>query len=77
MRGVVFMGMGEPFFNYDNVIRAARIFADPSGAAISGRAITISTSGVVPTIRRFTGRAPSLSTGRLAHRRDPGASGAR
>ncbi len=54
VRGVVFMGMGEPFLNYDNVIRAARIFADPSGAAISGRAITISTSGVVPTLRRFT-----------------------
>ena len=54
LRGVVFMGMGEPFLNYDNVIRAARIFADPSGGAISGRAITISTSGVVPAIRRFT-----------------------
>ncbi|MDB4968743.1 MAG: Ribosomal large subunit methyltransferase [Myxococcales bacterium] len=54
IRGVVFMGMGEPFLNYDNVIRAARIFADPSGGAISGRAITISTSGVVPAIRRFT-----------------------
>lgn len=54
VRGVVFMGMGEPFLNYDNVIRAARIFADPSGAAISGRAITISTAGVVPAIRRFT-----------------------
>jgi len=54
VRGVVFMGMGEPFLNYDAVIRAARIFADPSGGAISGRAITISTSGVVPAIRRFT-----------------------
>jgi 23S rRNA (adenine2503-C2)-methyltransferase len=54
VRGVVFMGMGEPLLNYDNVIRAARIFADPSGAAISGRAITISTAGVVPAIRRFT-----------------------
>ena len=54
VRGVVFMGMGEPFLNYDNVIRAARIFADPSGGAISGRAITISTAGVVPAIRRFT-----------------------
>ena len=54
VRGVVFMGMGEPLLNYDNVIRAARIFADPSGLAISGRAITISTAGVVPAIRRFT-----------------------
>jgi 23S rRNA (adenine2503-C2)-methyltransferase len=54
IRGVVFMGMGEPLLNYDAVIRAARIFADPSGAAISGRAITISTAGVVPAIHRFT-----------------------
>ena len=54
VRGVVFMGMGEPLLNYDQVIRAARIMADPSGLAISGRAITISTAGVVPAIRRFT-----------------------
>lgn len=54
VRGVVFMGMGEPFLNYEAVIRAARIFSDPSGAAISGRAITISTAGVVPAIRRYT-----------------------
>jgi 23S rRNA (adenine2503-C2)-methyltransferase len=54
IRGVVFMGMGEPFLNYDAVIKAARIFADPSGGAISGRAITISTAGVVPAIRRYT-----------------------
>jgi 23S rRNA (adenine2503-C2)-methyltransferase len=54
VRGVVFMGMGEPLLNYDAVVRAARIFADPSGAAISGRAITISTAGVVPAIRRYT-----------------------
>ena len=54
VRGVVFMGMGEPLLNYDQVVKAARIFADPSGLAISGRAITISTAGVVPAIRRFT-----------------------
>jgi 23S rRNA (adenine2503-C2)-methyltransferase len=54
VRGAVFMGMGEPFLNYDNVIRAARIMMDPTALAISGRAITISTAGVVPAIRRFT-----------------------
>jgi 23S rRNA (adenine2503-C2)-methyltransferase len=54
VRGVVFMGMGEPLLNYDNVVRAGRIMADPSGMAIAGRAITISTAGVVPAIRRFT-----------------------
>jgi 23S rRNA (adenine2503-C2)-methyltransferase len=54
IRGVVFMGMGEPFLNYDNVIGAARILCDPAGAAIAAKAITISTAGVVPMIRRFT-----------------------
>jgi 23S rRNA (adenine2503-C2)-methyltransferase len=75
VRGVVFMGMGEPLLNYDAVVRAARIFADPSGAAIAGRAITISTAGVVPAIRRYTrDRLPfrlaiSLHAGTAAKRR--------
>jgi 23S rRNA (adenine2503-C2)-methyltransferase len=54
VRGVVFMGMGEPFLNYENVIRAARIFSNPSGPAIAAKAISISTAGVLPAIRRFT-----------------------
>src|SRR6267154_73106 len=54
VRGVVFMGMGEPFLNYDEVIRAARILCHPSGACIDARSITVSTAGIVPEIRRFT-----------------------
>lgn len=54
VRGVVFMGMGEPMLNYDNVIQAARIFTQSCGMAIGGKAITISTAGVAPAIRRFT-----------------------
>lgn len=54
VRGVVFMGMGEPFLNYARVMNAAQIFSDPSGLAIDAKAITISTVGVVPMIRRFT-----------------------
>jgi 23S rRNA (adenine2503-C2)-methyltransferase len=53
-RGVVFMGMGEPMLNYDRVIKAARIFSEPCGMAINSKAITISTVGIVPAIRRFT-----------------------
>jgi 23S rRNA (adenine2503-C2)-methyltransferase len=53
VRGVVFMGMGEPLLNYDNVMRAARVFCDPAGPAIAAKAISISTAGVVPAIRRF------------------------
>src|SRR5438132_13156960 len=54
VRGVVFMGMGEPFLNYEQVIAAARILSHPAGGQIDARAITISTAGIVPAIRRFT-----------------------
>lgn len=52
--GVVFQGQGEPFQNYDNVIRAAEILRDPCGAQIRGDRITISTVGIVPMIERYT-----------------------
>lgn len=52
---IVFMGMGEPFANYDNVLKAVRIFNDPDGIAIGARRITLSTCGVVPGIRRLAG----------------------
>ncbi|MFN0149970.1 MAG: radical SAM protein [bacterium] len=54
VRGVVFMGMGEPFLNYSESIRAARILSHSAGFAIDGRGITISTAGIVPAIRRYT-----------------------
>jgi 23S rRNA (adenine2503-C2)-methyltransferase len=54
VRGVVFMGMGEPLLNYDRVMRAAEVLAEPCGPAVDARAITISTVGIVPMIRRFT-----------------------
>jgi 23S rRNA (adenine2503-C2)-methyltransferase len=54
VRGVVFMGMGEPMLNYERVVQAARIFSEPVGLGISAKAITISTVGIVPMIRRFT-----------------------
>jgi 23S rRNA (adenine2503-C2)-methyltransferase len=54
VRGVVFMGMGEPMLNYANVIQAATILSESCGMAIAGKAITISTVGIVPGIRRYT-----------------------
>ena len=54
VRGVVFMGMGEPLLNYDRVMRASRVLSEPCGMAIAAKAITISTVGIVPMIRRFT-----------------------
>lgn len=52
--GAVFMGQGEPFANYDQVIRAAQVLADPNGGRIKQEAITISTVGLVPQIDRYT-----------------------
>jgi 23S rRNA (adenine2503-C2)-methyltransferase len=54
VRGVVFMGMGEPLLNYEPVMTAARILCEPCGLAIAAKAITISTAGIVPGLRRFT-----------------------
>src|SRR5204863_8003705 len=61
--GAVFMGMGEPFLNYDRVLAAAELLRCPYGASIGARAITISTVGLVPEIDRFTaeGRGFRLS----------------
>lgn len=50
---IVFMGMGEPLFNYDQVKKAVEILNDSNGINFSKRKITISTSGVVPEIIRF------------------------
>ena len=50
---IVFMGMGEPFANYDNVIKAVRILNDFDGIAIGARRMTLSTCGVVPGIERL------------------------
>ena len=47
---VVFMGIGEPFDNYDNVINAIHIINNPKGLNIGARHISISTSGLVPKI---------------------------
>jgi 23S rRNA (adenine2503-C2)-methyltransferase len=53
VRGVVFMGMGEPLLNYDAVVTAGRVLCEPCGPAIPAKAITISTIGIVPGIRRL------------------------
>jgi len=50
---IVFMGMGEPFYNYDAVIRAADLLHRKPGLALGARHITISTAGVIPGLERF------------------------
>ena len=50
---VVFMGIGEPLDNYDNVVNAIRIINNPKGINIGARHISISTSGLVPKIYKL------------------------
>ena len=50
---IVFMGIGEPFDNYDNVMKAIRIINHPKGLNIGARHISVSTSGIVPRIYDF------------------------
>ena len=54
---IVFMGMGEPLHNYDNVMKAFRILIHPRGLAISSRRITISTVGLIPALERLKNEA--------------------
>jgi 23S rRNA (adenine2503-C2)-methyltransferase len=51
--GVVFQGQGEPFQNYDAVMRAAAVLRDPNGLRIRGESITISTVGIPAAIDRY------------------------
>jgi len=50
---IVFMGMGEPFLNYKNVIKASNIMNDKNAFNIGARRITISTAGILPKINQF------------------------
>lgn len=50
---VVYMGMGEPFDNYDEVLKSVRLLNHPDGLNVGARRITLSTSGLIPGIRRL------------------------
>lgn len=51
---IVYMGMGEPFLNYDAVMKSIRILNDHEGFNLGARSFTISTVGIIPGIERFT-----------------------
>ena len=53
VKNVVFMGMGEPFDNFDNVVQAVRVMSDPRGLDIAHSHITISTAGLADGIRKL------------------------
>lgn len=50
---LVFMGMGEPLLNYDNLGQAVEMFNSPQGFGLGARSMTISTAGLVPQIKRL------------------------
>ncbi len=53
VRNIVFMGMGEPLFNYEAVIEAIKIINDPKKFGIGVRHITVSTVGILPGIQKL------------------------
>lgn len=53
LTNIVIMGMGEPLANYNNTIKAIEVLTDPLGPAIGARRITLSTSGLVPRIKKL------------------------
>ncbi len=60
LSNIVFMGMGEPLYNLDNVADAIDIISDNEGIAISRRRITVSTSGVVPELEALGNRTAAM-----------------
>jgi 23S rRNA (adenine2503-C2)-methyltransferase len=72
LTNVVFMGMGEPLLNLDNVLAAVQALADPSRFGLGARHVTVSTSGVVPGIERLTALGPQFTLAVSLHAaRDP------
>ena len=57
---IVFMGMGEPLYNFDNVCDALAVMTDGDGLSLSRRRITVSTSGVVPQIGALGDRSGAM-----------------
>lgn len=67
---VVFMGSGEPLFNYDNLLAAIRVLADPDGLGLGRRRFTVSTSGVPARIRQLGRDEPQVTLALSLHAAD-------
>lgn len=67
---IVVMGMGEPFDNYDNLSKFLRLLHDPEGKNMSYRNMTVSTSGILPAINKFTDDFPQVNLAISLHRLD-------
>ena len=70
LTNLVFMGMGEPFLNYDAVMDAVALLNDGDGFNLGARHITISTAGVVPGIERFSGEGVQVNLAISLHAPD-------
>jgi 23S rRNA (adenine2503-C2)-methyltransferase len=68
---VVFMGMGEPLYNLDEVATALDLMSDGDGLSISRRRITVSTSGVVPEMAKLGSRTSAMLAVSLHATMDP------
>lgn len=64
---VVVMGSGEPFDNYDSLVKFIRLLSDENGLNISQRNITVSTCGIVPGIRKFAEEGFSVTLALSLH----------
>jgi 23S rRNA (adenine2503-C2)-methyltransferase len=71
LSNIVFMGMGEPLYNLDNVAAAIDIISDNEGIALSRRRITVSTSGVVPELEALGTRTQAMLAISLHATNDP------
>ncbi|MCX5666535.1 MAG: 23S rRNA (adenine(2503)-C(2))-methyltransferase RlmN [Candidatus Omnitrophica bacterium] len=67
---IVFMGIGEPLDNYNNVIRAIRILNDEDAFKIGARKITISTCGIIPGIEKLIGEKMQIELSVSLHSPD-------
>ncbi|MDW8213814.1 MAG: radical SAM protein [Roseiflexaceae bacterium] len=70
LTNIVFMGMGEPFANYDRWWRAVEIIHDPRGLNMGARSMTVSTVGLVPGIRRLATEALPINLAISLHAPD-------
>jgi 23S rRNA (adenine2503-C2)-methyltransferase len=71
LSNIVFMGMGEPLYNLDNVADAMDVISDNEGIALSRRRITVSTSGVVPELKPLGERTNAMLAISLHATNDP------
>ena len=70
LTNVVYMGMGEPFLNFDSVMKSIARLTDPEGLNFGARRITISTVGIIPKIERFAAENSQVNLAVSLHSAD-------